>query len=48
MGLELDPRELDPRGEDERPPLGVSRPAGEAERPGDLELLLPLPFALGT
>ena len=44
MGLELDPRELDPRGEDERPPLGVSRPAGE----GDLELRLPLPFPLGT
>ena len=40
--------ELDPRGEDERPPLGVSRPAGEAERLGDLELRLPLPFPLGA
>ena len=48
MGLELDPRELDPRGDAERPPLGVSRPAGEAERLGDLELRLPLPFPLGT
>ena len=48
MGLELDQRELDLLGEDERPPLGVSRPAGEAERLDDLELRLPLPFPLGT
>ena len=41
--------ELDPCGEDERPPLGVSRPAGEAQRLGDLEpRRLPLPFPLGT